>query len=149
MKKKQLNTFQAVVDELGGIAPTALLVGQNAAAVCNWKRRRSRFPTKFYFVMIEALAELGSTAPLDLWGFYKPKIKKTKKKTKPGTRKRANSADIIKLLQHRPRGLVSIRKALGPDRNTNVGTVLRQMQEQGVIKRRSGNYSLAPQRAAQ
>lgn len=43
---------------------------QESAAVCNWKRRRGVFPTKFYKVMKEQLDAIGCEAPDHLWGFY-------------------------------------------------------------------------------
>jgi hypothetical protein len=66
-----LNTFDEVVEELGGSREVGQLCEQNTAAVCNWKRRRKKFPTKYYRVMIDELAARGAVAPDDLWGFYK------------------------------------------------------------------------------
>lgn len=45
------------------------MTDQNSAAVCNWKRRRSRFPTKYYKVMMRELDARGASAPDSLWGF--------------------------------------------------------------------------------
>jgi hypothetical protein len=64
-----LDTFDEVVEALGGKAEVGILCDQNTAAVCNWKRRRSRFPTKFYIVMLDELHARGYHAPFDLWGF--------------------------------------------------------------------------------
>jgi hypothetical protein len=66
---RQLRTFDAVVAELGGLRAVAQLTKQDTAAVCNWKRRRSRFPTKYYILMKDELDARGAEAPLDLWGF--------------------------------------------------------------------------------
>ena len=44
-----------------------------AAAVCNWRRRRKKFPTKYYPVMRDELKKRRAKAPDDLWGFYKKK----------------------------------------------------------------------------
>jgi len=41
--------------------------------VCNWRRRRERFPTKYYKIMIEKLNEQGASAPDKLWGFAEKK----------------------------------------------------------------------------
>jgi hypothetical protein len=69
--QQQLDSFDAVVDALGGEREVARLCDdQDTAAVCNWRRRRGRFPTKYYPVMKEKLDELHVEAPLDLWGFY-------------------------------------------------------------------------------
>jgi hypothetical protein len=68
---QRLEIFDAVVDALGGEREVARLCDdQDTAAVCNWRRRRGRFPTKYYPVMKEKLDELRIEAPLDLWGFY-------------------------------------------------------------------------------
>lgn len=69
IQRRQLDSFDAVVSELGGPTAVARLTKQDAAAVCNWKRRRSRFPTKYYIVMRDELAARGAEAPLALWGF--------------------------------------------------------------------------------
>jgi hypothetical protein len=69
-----LETFDDVVDELGGLAAVGRLCdNQDAAAVCNFKRRRGTFPTKYYKLMIAELNERGATAPDDLWGFVEIK----------------------------------------------------------------------------
>jgi hypothetical protein len=66
-----LNTFDEVVDALGGKAELGLLCNnQDVAAVCNWKRRRSRFPAKYFVVMQDELNARGYSAPHELWGFY-------------------------------------------------------------------------------
>jgi hypothetical protein len=71
---RELKTFDAVVDKLGGLAAVGQLCdGQDVAAVCNWKRRRNVFPTKYYPVMRDELNKRGFDAPDDLWGFYKKK----------------------------------------------------------------------------
>jgi hypothetical protein len=68
---QQLDSFDAVVEALGGKAAVgALCEGQDTAAVCNWRRRRQRFPTKYYPVMRDELIERGFDAPEELWGFY-------------------------------------------------------------------------------
>jgi len=71
MALKLLKTFDAVVEALGGRGAVGRLVGQDVAAVCNWRSRRERFPTKYYLVMKEELEKCGASAPDDLWGFYK------------------------------------------------------------------------------
>jgi hypothetical protein len=62
--------FDSVVEALGGPAEVGRLTGNVASAVCNWRRQRNRFPTKYYFVMKSALADRGHYAPIHLWGFY-------------------------------------------------------------------------------
>jgi hypothetical protein len=68
-----LTSFDDVVEELGGVRAVGELTNQNSAAVCNWKRRRSRFPTKYFFVMQRELEARGAEAPRDLWGFVESK----------------------------------------------------------------------------
>jgi len=70
---RQLKTFDAVVKELGGKREVARLTEQDTAAVCNWKRRRKRFPTKYFFVMMDELEARGASAPRKLWGFVEKK----------------------------------------------------------------------------
>lgn len=70
---RQLKTFDDVVTVLGGKRAVARLTEQDTAAVCNWRRRRSRFPTKYYKVMIRALRKQRATAPDELWGFVEIK----------------------------------------------------------------------------
>jgi hypothetical protein len=73
-RRKQLETFDDVVEALGGLAAVGkLCVDQDVAAVCNWKRRRSRFPTKYYKIMIAELDARGAFAPDHLWGFVEKK----------------------------------------------------------------------------
>jgi len=68
---RHLKTFDQVVNALGGKAEVgALCNNQNIAAVCNWKRRRSRFPAKYFVVMQDELNARGYSAPHKLWGFY-------------------------------------------------------------------------------
>ena len=70
MQTRHLSTFEEVVEALGGRRNVARLTGKNTGAVCTWQRRQRRFPTKYYFVMAEALAAQRATASRDLWGFY-------------------------------------------------------------------------------
>jgi hypothetical protein len=73
----QLESFDAVVEKLGGARKVGeLCENQETSAVCNWKRRRSRFPTKYYIVMKEELEAVNATAPHALWGFYEAKKKR-------------------------------------------------------------------------
>jgi hypothetical protein len=67
---QNLETFDEVVEVLGGKHEVArICAGQDMAAVCNWRRRRKRFPTKYYIVMKEELNARGVDAPYKLWGF--------------------------------------------------------------------------------
>jgi hypothetical protein len=70
-RSRQLITFDAVVAALGGVREVGKLTNQNTAAVCNWKRRRQKFPTKYYFLMKAELEARGASAPPDLWGFVR------------------------------------------------------------------------------
>ena len=66
---KQLATFDEVVEALGGKREVARICDQDTAAVCNWQRRRGKFPTRYFWVMKGELDARGVDAPLDLWGF--------------------------------------------------------------------------------
>jgi hypothetical protein len=70
---RHLENFEDVVDALGGKRKLAILLEQDTAAVCNWKRRRKRFPTKYYKVMVRALGARHYSAAEELWGFYERK----------------------------------------------------------------------------
>ena len=61
--------FDDVVKVLGGPTSLGRLTGNPASAICNWRRTRKRFPSKYYFLMKGALEDRGFYAPLDLWGF--------------------------------------------------------------------------------
>jgi hypothetical protein len=63
-------TFNEVVETLGGPVAVGRVTGQTCAAVCNWRRYRGLFPSKYYFCMRAALADEGYFAPISLWGFY-------------------------------------------------------------------------------
>jgi len=67
---RRLETFDDVIEALGGKRKVAILLEQDTAAVCNWRRRRKRFPTKYYKEMIKALRARHYSASDDLWGFY-------------------------------------------------------------------------------
>ena len=64
-----LPTFDAVMDELGGVAKVARLTKRSMPSVCNWRTKRGRFPKAVYFVMVTALLDRGCYAPRALWGF--------------------------------------------------------------------------------
>jgi len=68
-RRKRLNTFDDVVATLGGPRAVGRMTDQNSAAVCNWRRRRQKFPTKYFFLMKRELEARDAEAPLDLWGF--------------------------------------------------------------------------------
>ena len=70
---RRLENFDDVVEALGGKRKLAIMLNQNTAAVCNWKRRRARFPTKYYKVMVRSLSGRGYSAAEKLWGFYERK----------------------------------------------------------------------------
>jgi hypothetical protein len=73
----QCETFDEVVVVLGGTGAVGRLCDdQDSAAVCNWKRRRGRFPTKYHKVMMAELRKKRATAPDHLWGFVEKKKKR-------------------------------------------------------------------------
>ena len=81
---RSLKTFDDVVEEFGGKAKLGEFVEQDTAAICNWRRRRKKFPTKFYKEMIKELKKRKAKAPDDLWGFYKKKRKGRTNATRAG-----------------------------------------------------------------
>jgi len=74
---RRLETFDEVVEKLGGLSAVGRLCNdQDSAAVCNWKRRRSRFPTKYHKLMKRELRRAGADAPDSLWGLVDTKKKR-------------------------------------------------------------------------
>jgi hypothetical protein len=67
---KPLWTYNAVLDALGGPGEVGKLTGQTSAAVCNWRRLRGVYPSKYYFTLKVALADRGFYAPIALFGFH-------------------------------------------------------------------------------
>jgi hypothetical protein len=67
-KRKQLVSFDDVVDAFGGVSKLARFVQRSPGTVCNW-RTRGYFPPKFYWDMTEALKARGCVAPRVLWRF--------------------------------------------------------------------------------
>lgn len=65
---KPLWTFDEVVAALGGPASVGRMTGNPASAVCNWRSKRQRFPSKYYVAMRDELAARGFSAPCALWG---------------------------------------------------------------------------------
>ena len=59
-----------VIDALGGPLMVGRLTDQTCAAVCNWRRIRGVFPSKYYFTLKCALADHGYFAPISLFGFH-------------------------------------------------------------------------------
>jgi len=68
-RKKQLQTFEDVVRELGGSTKVARMCKLSLAAVSAWRKYDALFPPKYYFAMQDALAERGYEAPRELWRF--------------------------------------------------------------------------------
>lgn len=62
-----LESVSEVIDELGGNAKAAALVGLGASAVSNW-RSRGRIPAEFFLVFSEALKAKGREANPALFG---------------------------------------------------------------------------------
>ena len=78
---RKLETFDDMVAVLGGIGEVGRICeGQNSAAVCNWKRRRSRFPGKYYIVMKDELDARGVSAPPRLWGIVESKQRQRRRR---------------------------------------------------------------------
>ena len=67
-KRKQLVTFDDVVEAFGGVSKLARFVERSPSTVCNW-RKGGYFPPKFYWDMIEALEARRCVAPRLLWRF--------------------------------------------------------------------------------
>lgn len=69
-RSRHLTTFNGVVKALGGKRNVGIMTKTSTADVCNWKRRRGRFPTKYYLIMKRELEARRVTAPDHLWGFF-------------------------------------------------------------------------------
>lgn len=68
---RELNSVDAVLEELGGLTKAGELVGATAQTV-NHYRIAKRFPPKTFLVFTEALRAKGFTAPASLWGMVEP-----------------------------------------------------------------------------
>ena len=71
--KTVLTTFDEVVEALGGVGEVGRLTDRSTSAVCNWRRKKQRFPTNLFFVMQQALVARGYAASRHLWGFVADK----------------------------------------------------------------------------
>jgi hypothetical protein len=67
---KRLDSYDAVLEALGGARKVAELCDQQANAPYTWRSTRGKFPSKYYFVMKGALRDAGYWAPIRLWGFH-------------------------------------------------------------------------------
>lgn len=61
-------SFDDVVTALGGPAAVGRMTGNPPSAVCNWRTKRQRFPSKYYVAMRDELSARGYYAPMGLWG---------------------------------------------------------------------------------
>lgn len=68
---KKLNSIEAVLDELGGVAATARLLGRERTTVGMWKAN-GRFPSSSYLAMDAVFRQNGIECPPDLWGMVPP-----------------------------------------------------------------------------
>lgn len=73
-----LLTVHDVIEELGGNAEAAKLLGVQYNTVCNWKMF-GRFPSDTYVMMQKALKMREQTAPDHLWQMRTPVMPKRKK----------------------------------------------------------------------
>ena len=67
---KPLWKYDDVVAALGGRQGVAKITRQPPHAVTAWRNKRGTFPTKYYFVLKVALADVGYWAPLSLFAFF-------------------------------------------------------------------------------
>jgi hypothetical protein len=80
---KTLSTYNDVLEKLGGPSEVGKICDQNPNAACTWRKARGKFPSKYYFVMIEALRDRGYWADRSLWGFHSKGVDyRAKRKTK-------------------------------------------------------------------
>lgn len=71
MHMTQLTSPKAVIDALGGIRPTAELVGVKYNAVDMW-RANARIPAKYSAVINAELAKRREAAALSVFGIIEP-----------------------------------------------------------------------------
>jgi hypothetical protein len=68
---KKLTSIEAVLDEFGGAAATARLLGRKRTTVGMWKAN-GRFPSSSYLAMDAVFRERGIECPPELWGMDPP-----------------------------------------------------------------------------
>lgn len=68
---RNLQTVDAVIDELGGTVATSRLAGVRPSQVSGW-RSAKRLGAKSFLVLRRELESRGYTAPARLWGIEEP-----------------------------------------------------------------------------
>jgi len=63
-----LRTFDDVLKAFGGAQALGRITNHRASAICNWRSKQGRFPSKYYRSMRDELARRGYHAPHELWG---------------------------------------------------------------------------------
>jgi hypothetical protein len=67
---RKLETFDAVVKELGGTRALAAVCGRSRNVVFNWRRELNhRFPARHYRKITDALVKNGAVADDRLWAW--------------------------------------------------------------------------------
>lgn len=70
---QRLQTYDAVIEKLGGLAKTARLLGRDMPQLCYWRRHGRRFPARFFPIITDALAELHCEVAHDVFDFEQRK----------------------------------------------------------------------------
>ena len=67
--KFSLQSFDEIVDALGGVKEVARLTGSTSVQVCHWRTRYGVFPAEQYLNISKALVVRGYGAPTHLFKF--------------------------------------------------------------------------------
>ena len=68
----QLQTFDEVIEALGGVKETARLTRRRPQEVCQWRTRYNAFPPEHYLTISKGLVARGFGAPTHLFKFSRP-----------------------------------------------------------------------------
>lgn len=70
-KTNILTSADAVLDAVGGTLAASKLTGASMSSISGW-RKAGHLPARYFLVLQVALAELGLTAPAELWRIDEP-----------------------------------------------------------------------------
>ena len=73
MTWRTLSTFEAVINELGGVKHVAELTNVTPGAVCHWRTRGGQFPARLMERIQAELMVRGAVAARCLWDFDPPR----------------------------------------------------------------------------
>ena len=68
----QLDTFDDVIEKLGGLKETSRLTRRSTSQICQWRTKFGAFPPEHYVTISKGLMAKGYGAPLHLFKFERP-----------------------------------------------------------------------------